>query len=134
MYERSISEEEKVKDDQRLRILKSENKKYLPVTYTAKFSVVFLFSYLKDKIDMQTWQIKNNKQEWPFLEDQRSKGMHIIKRLRKGDGCKSSCFPSYSVWFMNHYGYFWPQNKNSLEMSPSTYFITLGLSDKFLFH
>lgn len=54
MYERSISEEEKVKDDQRLRILKSENKKYLPVTYTAKFSVVFLFSYLKDKIDMQT--------------------------------------------------------------------------------
>lgn len=55
MYERSISEEEKVKDDLRLRILKSENKKYLPVTYTAKFSVVFfLFLYLKDKIDMKT--------------------------------------------------------------------------------
>lgn len=54
VYERSISEEEKVKDDLRLRILKSENKKYLPVTYTAKFSVVFLFSYLKDKMNVQT--------------------------------------------------------------------------------
>lgn len=46
MHERSISEEEKVRDDLRLRILKSENKKHLPVTYTAKFSMCVVFVFL----------------------------------------------------------------------------------------